>query len=52
MTVQLPVRHLHCTRASFTVLVSCSRELAVHYVWSTAWPNLGADSSIVSFYFV
>jgi len=23
MTVHLPVRHSHCARASFTVLVSC-----------------------------
>jgi len=30
MTVHLPVWHSHCTRARFTVLVSCSAELAVH----------------------
>jgi len=30
ITVYLPVRHSHCTRARFTVLVSCSAELAVH----------------------
>jgi len=26
----LPVRHSHGTRVTFTVLVSCSAELAVH----------------------
>jgi len=30
MAVYLPVRHPHCTRARFTILVSCSDELAVH----------------------
>ena len=30
MTVYLPVWHWHCTRARFTVLVSCSDEFAVH----------------------
>jgi len=30
MTVYLPAWHSHCTRAWFTVLVSCSDELAVH----------------------
>ena len=30
ITVPLPVWHSHCTRARFTVLVSCSGELAVH----------------------
>ena len=30
MTVYLPLWHLHCTRAGFTVLVWCSCELAVH----------------------
>jgi len=30
MTVYQPVRHSHCTRAGFTVLVSCSGKLAVH----------------------
>jgi len=29
MTVYLPVRHSHCTRVTFTVLVSCSGEFAV-----------------------
>jgi len=29
-TLYLPVRHSHCTRARFTVLVACSDELAVH----------------------
>jgi len=29
MTVYLPVRHSHCTRTRFAVLVSCSSELAV-----------------------
>jgi len=28
MTAYLPVRNLHCTRARFIVLVSCSDELA------------------------
>jgi len=30
ITVYLPVRHSHGTRASFNVLVSCSAKLAVH----------------------
>jgi len=30
ITVYLPVRHSHCARARFTVLLSCSAELAVH----------------------
>jgi len=30
ITVYLPVRHLHGIRGRFTVLVSCSAELAVH----------------------
>jgi len=30
VTVYLPARHSHCTRASFTVVVSCSDEPAVH----------------------
>jgi len=30
MTVYLPVWHSHCTRASFTALVWCSDEFAVH----------------------
>jgi len=30
ITVFLPVRHSHGTRVMFTVLVSCSAELAVH----------------------
>jgi len=30
MTLYLPVWHSHCTRASFTVPVRCSDELAVH----------------------
>jgi len=30
MTVYLPVLHSHCTRAVFTVLMSCSDELAIH----------------------
>jgi len=30
MTVYLPVRHSHCTRARYTVLVSCSSELSFH----------------------
>jgi len=51
MTVCWPVRHSHCARARFTVLVSCSRNLAVH-VCSTALPNLGADSSAVGLYCV
>jgi len=51
MTVFLPVRYSHCTRARFTVLVSCSRELAVH-LGSIGWPNLGADSTAVGFYCV
>ena len=46
MTVYLPVRHSHCTRARFTILVPCSSELA----GSTAWPNVGADSSAVGLY--
>jgi len=49
MTVYWPVRHSHCTRARFTVLVPCSRELAVH-LCSIAWRNLGADSSAVGLY--
>jgi len=28
--IYLPVRHWHCTRADFTILVSCCDELAVH----------------------
>ena len=51
MTVHLPVRHSHCARARFTVLVSCSRELAVR-LCSIAWPNLGVDSSAVGLYCV
>jgi len=35
MTVFLPVWNSHCTRFSFTVIVSCSDELAVH-----SWPLL------------
>jgi len=31
MTVYFPVRHSHCTRARFTVLVSCSSELQFTY---------------------
>jgi len=27
VTVYLPVRHWHCTRARFTVLVSCNDEI-------------------------
>ena len=30
MTVFLPIWHSHCTRVRFTVLVTCSYELAVH----------------------
>jgi len=30
MTIYVPVCHSHCTRARFTVLVSCSGEQAVH----------------------
>jgi len=30
ITVYLAVRHSHCARARFTVLVSCSAEPAVH----------------------
>jgi len=30
ITVYCPVRHSHCARARFNVLVSCSAELAVH----------------------
>jgi len=30
IAVYLPVQHSHCERARFTVLVSCSAELAVH----------------------
>jgi len=30
VTVYLPVRHSRCIRARFTVLVSCSAELAVY----------------------
>jgi len=30
LTVYAPVRHSHCSRATFTMLVSCSDELAVH----------------------
>jgi len=41
MTVHLPVRHSHCTRASFTVLVSCSRELAVHFCLVHGMAELG-----------
>jgi len=48
MTVCLPARHSHCTRARITVLVSSSRELAVH-LYSIAWPNLGTDFSAVVF---
>jgi len=51
ITVYWPVRQSHCTRARFTVLVSCSKELAVH-LCSIAWPNLGADSSAVGLYCV
>jgi len=29
MTVYLPVRHPHCARGSFTVLVLCSDDLAI-----------------------
>jgi len=31
ITIYLPVRHSHGKRARFTVLVSCSAELAVHW---------------------
>jgi len=51
MTVYLQVRHSHCTRDKFTVLVSFSSELAVH-VCSIVWPNVGADSSAVGLYCV
>ena len=51
MTLHLPVRHSHCARARFAVLVSCSRELAVHFC-CISWPNLGADSSAVGLYCV
>jgi len=40
MPLYFPVRHSHCTTAKFTVLVSCSGELAVH---SFAWSNLRAN---------
>jgi len=30
MTVHLPVWHSHCTWVRFTVLVSCSDQLAIH----------------------
>ena len=40
MPLYFPVRHSHCTKAKFTVLVSCSGELAVH---SFAWSNLRAN---------
>jgi len=39
MAVYLPVRHSRCPRARFTVLVSCSREIAIH-VYFLVWPNL------------
>jgi len=48
MTVYLKIRHSHCTRARITVLVPCSRQLAVH-LYSIAWPNLGMDFSVVVF---
>jgi len=51
MTVCLPVRHSHCTRARFTVLVSCRSELEVH-LCSIGRPNLWADSSAVGLYCV
>jgi len=51
MTVYLPVRHSHCRRVRITVLVPCSKELAVH-LYSIAWPNLGTDFSAVGLYCV
>jgi len=30
MTIFLPIWHSHCTRVRFTVLATCSYELAVH----------------------
>jgi len=51
MTSYLPVRHSHCTKTRFTVLVSWSGELAVR-LCSIAWPTLGADFSAVGHYCV
>jgi len=56
MTVSLPIWNSHCTRVRFTVLVSCSDELAVHYVPSFACRGglrkSRADCSTVALYCV
>jgi len=51
MIVYLPVWHSHCTRSRFTVLVSCSGELAGRsFVGRGRLRNLRADSSTVGVY--
>jgi len=45
MTVYLPVRHSHRTRAGFTVLLSCSRVLAVHLCMVHCVAELGSGFS-------
>jgi len=53
MTVYLPVWHSHCTSARFTVMVSCSDEIAVHSCPSFACRGkLRTDSSTVDLYCV
>jgi len=42
MRVYFPMWHSHCTRARFTVLVSCNDELAVHsFDCRTMLPDAG-----------
>ena len=57
MTVYLPVGHSHCTRARFTVPMSCSDELAFHscpliFARRGRMPNLWVGCSSVGLYCV
>jgi len=49
MRVYFPMWHSHCTRARFTVLVSCNDELAVHsFDCRTMLPDAGWKNSPMS----
>ena len=50
MTVYLPVRHSHCTRASSRFWCHAVVSLQFTLVRSFVWPNLGADSFDVGLY--
>jgi len=44
LTVHLPLRHSHCTRARFTVLVTCSDELYNSLMSTTSPAEAGCQT--------